>query len=175
MSDYTAVMASESVMAILSRKGCLDLEKIACRDYSFPDHSELEEDIAKVQAVKRSFLCGFWKVSGREIVCEAAQRRLEEVCFSFLLSFLSQHVVVLMLLIVSVFLHRQSELTRLQRMLWRVLVQRTLQEDPDLVGVKKLTLRVIIPRFRPVTTLVGDFYVMGGDLDLYSNLLLFFV
>ena len=80
-----------------------------------------------------------------------------------------------MLLIVSVFLHRQSELTRLRRMLWRVLVQRTLQEDPDLVSVKKLTLRVIIPRFRPVTTLVGDFYVMGGDLDLYSNLLLFFV
>ena len=81
-----------------------------------------------------------------------------------------------MLLIVSVFLHRQSELARLRRMLWRrVLVQRTLQEDPDLVSVKKLTLRVIIPRFRPVTTLVGDFYVMGGDLDLYSNLLLFFV
>jgi len=39
VSDYTAVMVSESVMAILSRKGCMDLEKIACPDYSFPDHS----------------------------------------------------------------------------------------------------------------------------------------
>ena len=127
VSDNTAVVACESVMAILAREGCPELEKIVSRDYAFPEYSDLEHDIAKVQTVKRSFLRKFWKVSGREIVREAAQRRLEEVCFSFLLSFLSQHVVVLMLLIVSVFLHRQSELARLRRMLWRrVLVQRTL-------------------------------------------------
>ena len=52
VSDNTAVMARESVMAILAREGCLELERIAARDYAFPDHSELEDEIAKVQAVE---------------------------------------------------------------------------------------------------------------------------
>ena len=55
VSDNTAVIASESVMAILAHEGCLELERIAVRDYAFPDHSELEDEIAKVQAVKKSF------------------------------------------------------------------------------------------------------------------------
>ena len=74
-------MACESVMAILAREGCPELERIAARDYVFPGHS----DIAKVQAMKKSFLHKFWKVSGREVVREAAQRRLEDVSTSFFL------------------------------------------------------------------------------------------
>ena len=89
VSDNTAVMACESVMAILAREGCPELERIAARDYVFLGHSELEEDIAKVQAVKKSFLHKFWKVSGREIVREVALRKLEEVCFPFLFLFVS--------------------------------------------------------------------------------------
>ena len=61
-------MVCESVMAILAHEGCPELEKIAARDYVFPGHSELEEDVAKVQAVKKSFLRRFWKVFGRDAV-----------------------------------------------------------------------------------------------------------
>ena len=87
VSDNTAVMASESVMAILAHEGCMELERIATRDYAFPGHSELEDEIAKVQAVKKSFLRRFWKLSGRQVVQEAARRRLEEVCFFLFFSF----------------------------------------------------------------------------------------
>jgi len=73
VSDNTAVMACESVLAILAREGRPKLEKIASRDYVFSEYSELEGDIAKVQAVKRSFLCKFWKISGREVVRETAR------------------------------------------------------------------------------------------------------
>jgi len=76
-------MACDSVTAILACEGCQELEKIAARDYAFPEHSELEEDIAKVQAVKKSFLRKFWKVSGREVVQEVEQQRLEDVSTSF--------------------------------------------------------------------------------------------
>ena len=64
VSDNTAVMACESVLAILSHEGCPELEKIGARDYVFPGPSELEEDTAKIQAVKKSFLHKFWKVFG---------------------------------------------------------------------------------------------------------------
>ena len=88
VSDSTAVRTCESVLAILAHEGCPELEKIASRDYVFPEHSELEENIAKVQAVKKSFLRKFWKVSGREVVREIAQRRMEEVNSSFVFLFL---------------------------------------------------------------------------------------
>ena len=52
-------------------------------DYAFPDYAELEEEITKVQPVKKAFLRKFWKLSGRQVVQEAARWRLEEVCFSF--------------------------------------------------------------------------------------------
>ena len=87
VSDNTVVMARESVMAILSREGCLELERIAAWDYAFLDHSELEDEIAKVRAVKKSFLRRFWKLSGRQVVQEAARQRLEEVCFFLFFSF----------------------------------------------------------------------------------------
>ena len=48
----------------------------------FSEYSELEGDIVKLQAVKRSFLHKFWKISGREVDRETARRRLEEVSFS---------------------------------------------------------------------------------------------
>ena len=73
VSDNTAVMACESVMAILAREGCQELERIAARDYAFPDHAELEDEIAKVQAIKKYFLRRFWKLSGRQVVQEAAR------------------------------------------------------------------------------------------------------
>ena len=82
--DNTAVMACESVLAILAHEGCPELEKIGARDYVFPRPSEIEEDTAKIQAVKKSFIRKFWKVTGREIVREAAQRRLETVSILFL-------------------------------------------------------------------------------------------
>ena len=84
VSDNTAVIACESVMAILAHEGCPELERIGHRDYVFPGPSELE-DIAKIQTMKKLFLCKFWKVSGREMVREAAQQRLEAVgvLFSF--------------------------------------------------------------------------------------------
>ena len=84
VSDNTAVMACESVMAILAHEGCPELEKIAAQDYVFPGPSELEEDIAKIQAMKKSFLRKFWKVTSRKIVREATQRRLETVSILFL-------------------------------------------------------------------------------------------
>ena len=83
VSDNTAVMTCESVMAVLAREGCREQETIGVRDYAFPDYAELEEEIAKVQPVKKAFLRKFWKLSGRQVVQEAARRRLEEVCFSF--------------------------------------------------------------------------------------------
>ena len=83
VSDNTAVMTCESVMAVLAREGCRELETIGVRDYAFPDYAELEEEIAKVQPVKKAFLRKFWKLSGRQVVQEAARRRLEDVCFSF--------------------------------------------------------------------------------------------
>ena len=85
VSDNTAVVACESVMAVLAHEGCPDLDRIGNRDYVFLEPSELEEDTAKVQAVKKLFLRKFWKVSGREMVREAAQQRLEAVgvLFSF--------------------------------------------------------------------------------------------
>jgi len=64
-------------------EGCPELERIGARDYVFPESSDLVEDIAKIQAVKKSFLRKFWKVSGREIVREAAQQRLEAVSVFF--------------------------------------------------------------------------------------------
>ena len=79
VSDNTAVMACESIMAILAHEGCSELNRIGDRDYVFPEPSELEEDTAKVQAVKKLFLRKFWKLSGREMVREAAQQRLEAV------------------------------------------------------------------------------------------------
>ena len=79
VSDNTAVFACESVMAILAHEGCPELERIGARDYVFPEPSELVEDTAKVQAVKKSFLRKFWKVSGREMVRDAARQRLEAV------------------------------------------------------------------------------------------------
>jgi len=66
-------------MAILAHEGCSELDRIGDRDYVFPEPSELEEDTAKVQAVKKLFLHKFWKLSGREMVREAAQQRLEAV------------------------------------------------------------------------------------------------
>ena len=83
VSDNTAVVACESVLAILAHEGCPELERIGARDYVFPESSDLVEDIAKIQAVKKSFLRKFWKVSGREIVREAAQQRLEAVSVFF--------------------------------------------------------------------------------------------
>ena len=53
------------------------------RDYAFPDYAELEDEIAKVQIVKKAFLRKFWKLSGRQVIQEAARQRLEEVCCSF--------------------------------------------------------------------------------------------
>ncbi|KAG2643776.1 hypothetical protein PVAP13_2KG348189 [Panicum virgatum] len=79
VSDNTAVMTCESVMAVLAREGCQELETISVRDYAFPDYAELEEEITKVQPVKKAFLRKFWKLSGRQVVQEAARRRLEEV------------------------------------------------------------------------------------------------
>ena len=73
VSDNTAVMASESVMAILAREGCLVLERIAAQDYAFTDHSKLEDEIAKVQAVKKYFLRRFWKLSSRQVVQEVVR------------------------------------------------------------------------------------------------------
>ncbi|KAG2611934.1 uncharacterized protein LOC120704724 [Panicum virgatum] len=78
VSDNTAVMTCESVMAVLACEGCRELETIGVRDYAFPDYAELEEEIAKVQPVKKAFLRKFWKLSGRQVVQEAARRRLEE-------------------------------------------------------------------------------------------------
>ena len=66
-------MASESVMAILACEGCQELERIATRDYAFPDCADLEDEIVKVQVVKKSFLDRFCKVSGRQVVQEAAR------------------------------------------------------------------------------------------------------
>ena len=70
-------------MAVLAREGCRELETIGVRDYAFPDYAELEEEIAKVQPVKKAFLRKFWKLSGRQVIQEAARQRLEEVCFTF--------------------------------------------------------------------------------------------
>ena len=55
-------------MAVLAREGCRELETIGMRDYAFPDYAELEEEIAKVQPVKKAFLRKFWKLSGRQVV-----------------------------------------------------------------------------------------------------------
>ena len=81
VSDNPAVMTCESIMAVLAHEGCPELDWMASRDYAFPEYSELEDDIARIQAVKKSFIRRFWKVSGREVVREVAQRRLEEVGF----------------------------------------------------------------------------------------------
>ena len=88
VSDNTAVIACESVMAVLAHEGCPELERIGDRDYVFLGPSELKEDTTKVQTVKKLFLRKFWKVSGREMVREAAQQRLEAVSvLSFLFAF----------------------------------------------------------------------------------------
>ena len=79
VSDNTVIMTCESVLAILAREGCQDFEKIAARDFVFPEHSELGGDIMKIQTVKKSFLRKFCKVSGQEVIREAAQRRLENL------------------------------------------------------------------------------------------------
>ena len=83
VSDNTTIMTCESVMVVLAREGCRELETIGARDYAFPDYAELEDEIAKVQTVKKALLRKFWKLSGRQLVQEVARRRLEEVCFSF--------------------------------------------------------------------------------------------
>jgi len=76
-------------MAVLAHEGCPDLDRIGNRDYVLSEPSALEEDTAKVQAVKKLFLRKFWKVSGREMVREAAQQRLEAVgVLSFLFALL---------------------------------------------------------------------------------------
>ena len=77
------MMTCESAMAVLGREGCRELETIGVRDYAFPDYAELEDEIAKVQTVKKALLRKFWKLSGQQLVQEATRRRLEEVCFSF--------------------------------------------------------------------------------------------
>ena len=78
VSNNTAVLACESVSAVLSREGCPKLDKITACDYAFPTYSELEAEISRIQVVKKAFLRRFWKVSRREIVREVARKRLEE-------------------------------------------------------------------------------------------------
>ena len=86
------------------------------RDYAFPDYAELEDVIAKVQTVKKAFLHKFWKLSGRQVVQEAARWRLEEVCFSFY---------------ILPSLGEQDVLAKPRRMLWRkVRVLTTSREGP---------------------------------------------
>jgi len=48
-------MTCESVMPVLARERCRELETIGVRYYAFPDYAELEEEIAKVQPVKKGF------------------------------------------------------------------------------------------------------------------------
>ena len=94
VSDNTAVMACESIMAILAHEGCSELDRIGDRDYVFPEHSDLEDEIAKVQVVKKFFLHRFWNVSGRQVVQEAAQQRVEEVCSSFSFALFGDDTVI---------------------------------------------------------------------------------
>jgi hypothetical protein len=54
---------------------------MSARDYVFPSRLDLGANISNIQVVKKSFVRKFWKVSGKEIVREVAQRRLEEVSF----------------------------------------------------------------------------------------------
>lgn len=78
-SDNSAVVSCESVLAILDREGCQDLHKLASADYVFPEYLELEVNVAKIQAVKKSFVRKFWKVAGRKTMRDVARSRLEEV------------------------------------------------------------------------------------------------
>ena len=59
VSDNTAVMTCESIMAILACEGCPELESMGSRDYAIPEYSELDEDITKIQGVKKAFLRRF--------------------------------------------------------------------------------------------------------------------
>ena len=59
VSDDTTVMANESVMAILAREGCLELERIAARDYAFPDHSGLRMRLRRFRLLKSLFFVDF--------------------------------------------------------------------------------------------------------------------
>ena len=64
VSDNTAVMTCESIMAVLSHEGCPELERIASQDFIFLEYFELDDEIAKIQAMNKSFLQRFWEVSG---------------------------------------------------------------------------------------------------------------
>ena len=79
-SDNSAVVSCKSNLALLDREGWQDLQKIGSHDF-FSEYSELESNINRVQAIKKSSLRRFWKVAGRELVREVAQRGLEEVNF----------------------------------------------------------------------------------------------
>ena len=59
VSDNTAVMTCESIMAVLSHEGCPELDRIASQDFIFPEYFELDDEIAKIQAMNKSFFRGF--------------------------------------------------------------------------------------------------------------------
>jgi hypothetical protein len=77
--DNSVVISSESVLVILDRESCRDLQKISAGDYVFPSYSDLSQNISNIQAVKKAFIRRYWKVAGREVVRNVAQSRLEAV------------------------------------------------------------------------------------------------
>lgn len=56
VSDNSAVITCTSVLAILDREGCRDIEKLCSKDYAYPTYNELGSNIANVQAAKKMFL-----------------------------------------------------------------------------------------------------------------------
>jgi hypothetical protein len=55
-SDNSVVIYCESILTILDRQDCQDLNRLSSRDYIFPTYSDLGQNISKIQAVKKAFI-----------------------------------------------------------------------------------------------------------------------
>jgi hypothetical protein len=57
--DNTATVASEGLLAVLKRAGCVDLERLADRGFDFASYEELASEMESIQSVKKAFLRRF--------------------------------------------------------------------------------------------------------------------
>ncbi|RLN11848.1 hypothetical protein C2845_PM09G11790 [Panicum miliaceum] len=65
-ADNAAVVSCGSLLAILNREGCQDSNRLSSRDFVYPSHTDLSQNIENIQTVKKSFVWKFWKVKALE-------------------------------------------------------------------------------------------------------------
>lgn len=81
--DNSTVLTCESLFVLLEREGCDVYKSFGSKGFAYPSFVELEQDIEKIQAIKKVFIWRFWKVSRWEAMRAISTARLAMVCILF--------------------------------------------------------------------------------------------